>query len=100
VARSDLHRLQPLCDVVQQLLHEGLTGADLLQTFFSCRVQLLYQREITMWMYPVPSCPDCPFSEELSDTEINTQIHRILAHGANLNPEAGPTLLKEGVDNT
>jgi hypothetical protein len=53
-----------------------------------------------MWMYPVPSRPDCPFSEELSDTEINTQIHRILAHGANLNPEAGPTLLKEGVDNT
>jgi hypothetical protein len=25
-------------------------------------------------MYPGPSCPDCPFSIELDDTEINTQI--------------------------
>jgi hypothetical protein len=32
--------------------------------------------------------------------EINTQIHRVLAHGVNLDPGAGPTTLREGVDST
>jgi hypothetical protein len=31
VARMDLRRLQPLCEVIQQLLREGLTCADLFQ---------------------------------------------------------------------
>jgi hypothetical protein len=53
-----------------------------------------------MWMYRGPSCPDCPFSEELGDAEINTCIHRVLAHGVILNPRAGPTPLREGVDGT
>jgi hypothetical protein len=34
-----------------------------------------------MWMYMGSSCPDCPFSNELGDDEINTQIHRVLAPG-------------------
>jgi hypothetical protein len=42
VAHRDLHRLQPLCDIIQQLLRGGLTGAGPLQTFFSYRVQLLH----------------------------------------------------------
>jgi hypothetical protein len=53
-----------------------------------------------MWMYPGPSCPDRQFYEELGDVEINTQIHRVLAHGVNLDPGAGPTTLREGVDST
>jgi hypothetical protein len=73
------HRLQPLHDVVQQLLYGRLTDADLLQNFFSRRVQPLCGQVTTMWMYPRPSCPDCPFSEELGDAEINTRIHRVLA---------------------
>jgi hypothetical protein len=47
-----------------------------------------------MWMYPGPSCPDCPFSEELDNAEINTRIHKVPAHGANLNPGFGPTPLE------
>jgi hypothetical protein len=49
-------------------------GVDLLRTFVSCSMQPLYQREMTIWMYPGPSCPDHPFSTELEGTEINTQI--------------------------
>jgi hypothetical protein len=56
-------------------------GADLLRTFFSCRVRSLRQWETTMWRYPGPSCPDRPFSKELGDMEINTQSHMVLAHG-------------------
>jgi hypothetical protein len=44
-----------------------------------------------MWLYSGPSCLNCSFFEELSEAEINTQIHKVLDHGANLNPEAGPT---------
>jgi hypothetical protein len=47
-----------------------------------------------------PSCPDHLFSEELRDVEINTQIHKVLAHGADLIPRASPASLREGVDNT
>jgi hypothetical protein len=51
-----------------------------------------------MWMYPRPSCPDGPFSEELDDVEINIRIHRVLAHGVDLSLGAGLAPLREGVD--
>jgi hypothetical protein len=44
-----------------------------------------------MWMYPRPSYPNHPSSEELGDAEINTQIHRVLAHVVDLSPGAAPT---------
>jgi hypothetical protein len=72
-------------------------GIDLLWTFVSRHVQPLHRREMTMWMYPGPSCPDRPFSTELDDMEINTQIRGIL-HGANQNCGPGPVHLREGVD--
>jgi hypothetical protein len=51
-----------------------------------------------MWMYPGPSCLNHPFSVELGDTEINTRIRRILAHGADQNFGSGPIpLIREGV---
>jgi hypothetical protein len=55
---------------------------------------------MTKWMYSGPSCLDHPFSEELGDTEINTQIRMVLAHGAILNLGTGPSSLREGVDST
>jgi hypothetical protein len=73
-------------------------GVDLLRTFVSCSVQPLYQREMTIWMYPGPSCPDHPFSTELEGTEIHTQIRGVLAHGADQNFGSGPIPLREGVD--
>jgi hypothetical protein len=73
---------------------------DLLWTLYSHRVQPLCQLEMSMWMYSGPSCPDYPFSEELGDTEVNTQVHGFLAHGAILNLGTGPVPLREGVNNT
>jgi hypothetical protein len=43
-----------------------------------------------MWLYPGPRCPDCPFSDELGEVEVNTRIRNVLDHGADLNPGAGP----------
>jgi hypothetical protein len=51
-----------------------------------------------MWMYLGSSCPDRPFSAELGDTEINTRVRGVLAHGAYLNLGSGPIPLREGVD--
>jgi hypothetical protein len=50
-----------------------------------------------MWMYPGPSCPDHPSSEELSAVEVHSWIHKVLDLGVNLNPRAGPTPLQGGV---
>jgi hypothetical protein len=49
-------------------------------------------------MYPGPSYPNHPFSTELGDTEINTWIRGVLAHGVDLNSGSGPVPLREGVD--
>jgi hypothetical protein len=38
--------------------------------------------------YLGPCYPDRPFSKELGDVEVNTQIHKVLIHGADLNPGA------------
>jgi hypothetical protein len=35
-------------------------GVALLWTFFCRQVQPLYQRGMTMWMYPMPSFPTIP----------------------------------------
>jgi hypothetical protein len=53
-----------------------------------------------MWLYPGPSCPDRSFAVELSETEINTRIHKVLDHETNLNPGAGPAPLRQGVAST
>jgi hypothetical protein len=47
VAQVDLHRLQPLLKNVRGLLQRGLTGTELLRTFFSLGVQPLHQRKAT-----------------------------------------------------
>jgi hypothetical protein len=76
----------------------GITSVDLLQTFVSHRIQPLHQREMTMWMYLGPCCHDHPFSTELGDTDINTWIQKILAHGADQNCGSRPIPLREGVE--
>jgi hypothetical protein len=43
VAQKHIRRLQPLHDVIQQLLRGGLTDANLLWTFVSHRIQPLYR---------------------------------------------------------
>jgi hypothetical protein len=49
-------------------------------------------------MYLEPSCPNHPFPEELGDTEINTRIFGVLAHGVVLNLGVNPIPLWEGVN--
>jgi hypothetical protein len=49
-------------------------------------------------MYPGPSCLDHPFSFELDDTEGNTRIRRVLAHGADLIFGSSPVPLREVVN--
>jgi hypothetical protein len=39
-----------------------------------------------MWMYLGPSCPNCSFSIELDDAEIDAQIRGILVHGPSAFP--------------
>jgi hypothetical protein len=51
-----------------------------------------------LWMYLGPSCPDHPFSMELGDSEINTRIQWVLAHGADQNFGFGSIPLREGVE--
>jgi hypothetical protein len=52
-----------------------------------------------MWLYPGPSCPDCPFSEELNVTEVDSWVHKVLDLWVNPNSGAGPAVLQEGVAN-
>jgi hypothetical protein len=47
-----------------------------------------------MWVDLGPSCPDCPFSEELGDTKVNTWVCEAV-----LNLGTGPIPLREGVNN-
>jgi hypothetical protein len=74
VAKKDTRKLQSVHDVLQSLLLDGLMGVDLLHTFISLRVQPLRRWEVTMWRYPEPSCLDCPFSAELADVEVDSQV--------------------------
>jgi hypothetical protein len=50
-----------------------------------------------MWLYLGPSCPDHPSFEELSEAEVNSQVHKVLDFGVDLNPGADPAPLQEGV---
>jgi hypothetical protein len=50
-----------------------------------------------MWMYPGLSYPDCPSSEELSEMEVEAQIHKVLDLGVNLNSGANPVPLRRGI---
>jgi hypothetical protein len=52
-----------------------------------------------MWTYLRPSCPNRPFSVELGDAEMNTQIQGVLADGFDLNFCSTLVPLREGVDN-
>jgi hypothetical protein len=46
-----------------------------------------------MWVYPGPSCPDCPSSEELSAAKVEDRIHMVLDLGVNPNLGPGPVPL-------
>jgi hypothetical protein len=50
-----------------------------------------------MGMYPGPSYPDHPTSEELSVMEVDSQIHKVLDLGVNPKPGPDPIPLCRGV---
>jgi hypothetical protein len=99
VAQTDLHRLQPLLEVIRGLLQKGLKGTEVLRIFFSRGVQPLHGRVVIVQMHPTPSCPDSPFSVKSGCTEIDTGIRRVLAPRADWNLGSGTTPLRERVDN-
>jgi hypothetical protein len=66
-------------------------GVEILRTSFSRGVQPLRRREVNVWMHSGPSCPDCPFSMELGNTGIETQIRWVLAYW--VDPNFGPGLV-------
>jgi hypothetical protein len=96
VVKMDLGKLQPLGEVVQQLQWEELMGVNHQRMFFSCQIQRLCQRVTKMRLYPGSNCLDRSFSEELSEAEINTWMHKVLDNEANLNPWASPAPSREG----
>jgi hypothetical protein len=98
VAQTDLRRLQPLLEAIRGMLQRGLTGVEILWTFFSHGVQPLHQREVNVWMHPGPSCPNCPFSAELGNTGINTRIRGVLDSRVDPNFGSGPVPLRERVN--
>jgi hypothetical protein len=50
-----------------------------------------------MGMYPGPSYPDHPTSEELSVMEVDPQIHKVLDLGVNPKPGPSPVPLCRGI---
>jgi hypothetical protein len=53
-----------------------------------------------MWLYPGPTYPDCPYPEELSVAEVDSQAHKVWDLGVNPNPGAGHAPLQGGVANS
>jgi hypothetical protein len=97
VAKKDLRKLQPVTDNLQCLIQGGLTGADLLRTFVSCRIQLLRWREMTMWRYLGPDCPNHSFQAKLGDAEVDTHVWGILALGVDRRTGPNSVSLRDGV---
>jgi hypothetical protein len=97
VAHRKARKLQPLSNAIRQLFQAGLTGADLLWTFVSRRIQPLQRWAATIWMYLGPSCSDHSFSAELNNVEIETLVQRILTLEAHRNSSPSPIPLREGV---
>jgi hypothetical protein len=91
MAQRDICKLQPLHDVVCQLLEAWLIGADLRQPPHSATLVA------TIWMYPGPGYSDRIFSVELDNAEIDTQGRRILSLGGHRNSSPSPIPLREGV---
>jgi hypothetical protein len=50
-----------------------------------------------MGMYPGPSCSEHTSSKELSATEVDAWIHKVLDLGVSLNPRVGPVPLWRGI---
>jgi hypothetical protein len=94
---KDLSRIQTLCENLQQLRWEGLTGIHPLWTFFSHRIQPLHLRKTKIWAYLGSSCPDRPSPEELSAVKVETQISKVLNSTSVQPPGTGPNPLRRGI---
>jgi hypothetical protein len=81
VARSDLHRLLPLLEVIWELLQKGLIGEEILRTFLSHGVQLLHQWETVVRVSSGLSHLVRPSFTRASNARINTQVADALFPG-------------------
>jgi hypothetical protein len=80
--------------IVEKRADKHRDSTDLFQLW----VQLLRQREVTMWMPQGLSCPDCPFFIESSNMEIPTRIRGVLALEANPSLVPSPVPRRERVE--
>jgi hypothetical protein len=78
VAQTDLHRLQPLLEIIQGLMHKRLTAEEILWTFFNRAVQSLRQREVAVRVSPGPGYLVHPSFTRLGGVEINTRVPEAL----------------------
>jgi hypothetical protein len=97
VAKKDIHKRWPVLDILKSLLRDGLLGTDILCPFITRRVQPLLWWEMTMWRYPRPGRPDCSFSVELMDAEVDARVQKFLAIEARRPSVPGPASLREGL---
>jgi hypothetical protein len=78
VVWANLHRLQPLLEIVQGLLQRGLMGEEILWTFSNCGVQPLCQQEVNVRVFLGPSCPIRPSFMKLGSAKKNTRVWGLL----------------------
>jgi hypothetical protein len=81
-----------MLDHFMMLLPEGLIGEVILQTFFGQRIQPLRVSTYTMWLYAMSVDPTCESAEEMTNTEVDACIKRVIEVGvmADISPHLAP----------
>ena len=66
-----------LCSVLIGVVNAGVNGMDLLETFFSRRIQPLQARAHPMWLYEGPGDSTRVHPEDLTEKEVGAKIKAI-----------------------
>ena len=72
----------PLLEKVDRLLNTGVTGVQLIYTFFKCRVSPLQQRARPMWAYEGAHDATRLSDVELSANELDTLVKSVTSYTA------------------
>jgi hypothetical protein len=93
-------KLEGVLSQVDSLIAEGLTGELSLETFFTWRNRPLRACAHGIWLYAGPSDLTRESAEELTKSEVEAQVKRVLGEGTLVNLGNSPTLLHQGVPST
>ena len=72
-----------LVERVVQLIHQGVTGMDLLEVFLSRRIQPLQARDHSMWMYSGANNTAQVHPEEVTDETVALWLKGIIRNKDN-----------------